>query len=452
MGRAEVAWSYDAPVRAVTRGQVAVFTTTTSASSAAAGGSMSLRPRIAGVAVAAAIAAGVAPGCSLGEGQGTVSGTLDVTDCWSGVFDLKPDFFAAVPSSTAATGGGSPTSGTSDALLLRIQNGGDFESFSDGLAILIDDAGEVRGDPAADGTPRPSLLDKNLVVSLPDGVEPSGVPIAPVPNPGIVHATLYLEKTCRTQNVALYALSAVTLNPDGTCNRPDSGDAPLPCDGPAEVSVPRRRRDTHRPAARWRRRRGGDRAHRVELHRFLAESLRRQSRRGERAEEADQRDVPLLPRRSTRDLPRRPRAPSALPRGAHGELPLLLRAWPACAAVPSTSAMLPRRVPALPRREAVRSHRDEALSHRDVALSEHVPMPSHGGRGLSHHDEACAPRGREASCPEKNGASRRNEGVPDAREGPSRHQKGPDRARSMPPPRGRMPPHGERGPAPRGHA
>jgi hypothetical protein len=199
---------------------------------------MSLRPRIAGVAVAAAIAAGIAPGCSLGEGEGTVSGTLDVPDCWSGVFDLKPDFFAAVPSSTAANGGGSPNAGTSDALLLRIQNGGDFESFSDGLAILIDDAGEVRGDPAADGTPRPSLLGKNLVVSLPDGVEPSGVPIAPVPNPGIVHATLYLEKTCRTQNVALYALSAVTLNPDGTCNRPDSGDAPLPCDGPAEVSVP----------------------------------------------------------------------------------------------------------------------------------------------------------------------------------------------------------------------
>jgi hypothetical protein len=192
------------------------------------------RSRLAGLLLVLALAMAVAPGCSLGEGQGTVTGTLDVANCWSGGFDLKPNFFAAVPTVLGTLGTSETTSG-SNALQLRIQNGGDFESFSDGLAILVDDAGEVRGDPLADGTKRPSLLNTNLAVSLASGVVPAGVPITPVASPAIVHATLYLEKTCRTQNVALYALDQVTLNPDGTCNRPDGGDLPPQCGGPAEV-------------------------------------------------------------------------------------------------------------------------------------------------------------------------------------------------------------------------
>src|SRR5450631_3589896 len=92
-----------------------------------------------------ALAAVVAPACSLGAGTGTVKGSLNVPDCWSGPFDLHPDFFAAAP--TSAT----------DSLQIRIQHGGDYETFSDGLMILVDDVGEVRGDPASDGTPRPSL-------------------------------------------------------------------------------------------------------------------------------------------------------------------------------------------------------------------------------------------------------------------------------------------------------
>ena len=195
---------------------------------------MPSRSRLAGLLLALALAMAVAPGCSLGQGQGTVTGTLDVANCWSGGFDLKPSFFAAVPTVSGTLGTSETTSG-SDALQLRIQNGGDFESFSDGLAILVDDAGEVRGDPLPDGTKRPSLLNTNLAVSLPVGVVPAGVPITPVANPAIVHGTLYLEKTCRTQNVALYAMDRVTLNPDGTCNRPDGGDLLLPCGGPAEV-------------------------------------------------------------------------------------------------------------------------------------------------------------------------------------------------------------------------
>jgi hypothetical protein len=191
------------------------------------------------VAVVVAVGAGVValePGCSLAEGTGTVTGVLDVPECWSGAYNLDPTFFAAVPppTDTIGTGAGSSAIG-SDPLQIRIQNGGDFESFSDGLAILVDDLGEVRGDPLPDGTPRPSLLDKNLVVSLPVSSTGLGPPTTSDPNPGIVHATLYLQKTCRTQNVALYAMSAVTVNPDGTCGRPDGGDPPLTCGAPAAL-------------------------------------------------------------------------------------------------------------------------------------------------------------------------------------------------------------------------
>jgi hypothetical protein len=184
-------------------------------------------------ALAGALAVWLAPGCSLAEGTGTVTGVLDVPDCWSGPFNLQPTFFAAIPTGSPYLNTGVTVSGTTtDALQLRIQNGGDFESFSDGLAILIDDDGAVLGYPTSEGESRPSLLGQNLVVSLPVGVEVPGVPVTPVANPSIVHATLYLQKTCRTQNLALYALSAVTTNPDGTCDRPDGGVQPLACGAP----------------------------------------------------------------------------------------------------------------------------------------------------------------------------------------------------------------------------
>jgi hypothetical protein len=194
------------------------------------------RPRTAGFILASCLAIWFAPGCSVAAGSGSVSGVLNVADCWSGPFDLQPNFFAAVPSATGAVESGvNEAESPSDALQLRIQNGGDFESFSDGLSILIDDAGEVRGDPLANGQPRMSLLGQNLVVSIPVGVNVSGVPVTAIANPGIVHATLYLQRTCRTQNVALYALSEVTTNADGTCDRPAGGDPPLNCGSAATL-------------------------------------------------------------------------------------------------------------------------------------------------------------------------------------------------------------------------
>jgi hypothetical protein len=176
------------------------------------------------------LATSLAPGCSLGNGTGSVTGTLDVPDCWAGPFDLNPNFFAAVSTYGTAT---TPTN--TDALQIRVQNGGDNETFSDGLAILVDDAGEVRGDPLPGGMSRPSLLHDPLVVSLPAGVAAPGVPIQPMATPSIVHASLYLNRTCRTQNVALYAMS-VSLNPDGTCERTEAGDVSIDCEAPVSTS------------------------------------------------------------------------------------------------------------------------------------------------------------------------------------------------------------------------
>ncbi len=203
------------------------------------------RPRVRAVLRAAprvvltvALAAWLAPACSLAEGTGTVSGTLNVDNCWSGPYNLQPNFFAAVPSANPYFGNIPNELEQLDTLQLRIQNGGDFESFSDGLEILVDDVGQVLGQPTADGQPRPSLLDENLVVSLPPGVTVTGVPVIPEPNPAIVSAALYLQKTCRTQNVALYALSAVTVDPVYGCTRLPGGDPPLTCGAPATLPDP----------------------------------------------------------------------------------------------------------------------------------------------------------------------------------------------------------------------
>ena len=177
------------------------------------------------LASVAALLVAVAPACSLGSGTGSCSGTLDVPDCWSGPFDLHPDFFAAVPGATPEY----PQT-SNDALQIRIQHGGDLETFSDGIIILVDDAGEIRGDPAADGSPRPSLLGQALVVALPPSVVPSGVPVTPVAAPRIVSAALYLDNTCRTQNDALYAMDAVSgVDADGECRSPEGGEPPLSC-------------------------------------------------------------------------------------------------------------------------------------------------------------------------------------------------------------------------------
>lgn len=145
----------------------------------------------------------IAASCSLGQGKGDVSGDLNIPDCWAGQFNLNPDFFAAVPYRSQ--------------LILRIQRGGDYQNFSDGLSILIDDVPKILK----------SALSQPLQVSLPPEVTPPGIPIKAVPNPPIVHATLYLQRSCRVQNVALYAVDQVTLNSRGECaDEPSDAGAP----------------------------------------------------------------------------------------------------------------------------------------------------------------------------------------------------------------------------------
>jgi hypothetical protein len=172
---------------------------------------------LAGALLGALCATTLAPACSQGEGTGTACGTMDVADCWTGSFNLQPNFFAAVPTQTLA-------SNPVYSLLIRIQNGADYETFSDGIAFTVDNVEEITGGPGV-----PSLYMQPLSVSLPVGVTPPGVPLVANPTPSIVHAVLYLGKSCRTQNVALYALDAVTLGPDGSCGTAVLGEGANAC-------------------------------------------------------------------------------------------------------------------------------------------------------------------------------------------------------------------------------
>jgi hypothetical protein len=165
-----------------------------------------------GCVLGACVLEATMPGCSLGEGKGSVSGTLNVPLCWSGSFNLNPNFFAAVP--------------YMNSLDIRLQNGTDYETFSDAVLILVDNVHAVRGDP-----PYPSELDKKLTLALPPGVVPAGDPIPTDPNPASVHLTLYLNRSCQTEQIALYALDKVSLNSDGSCDQVEAGPLTIACDG-----------------------------------------------------------------------------------------------------------------------------------------------------------------------------------------------------------------------------
>ncbi len=168
--------------------------------------------RFASLVAFVALAGAAVASCSEGTGSGSVTGTLDVPNCWSGPFNLQPNFFAAIP--------------YDDTLELRIQNGSDQEAFSDGVEILIDDVAEIRGDST-----QPSLYGDPLIVSLPAGVSPPGVPITANADPSTVHFTLYLQRTCQAQSVALYALESVSLNANGSCDPRDGGEPVVVCPG-----------------------------------------------------------------------------------------------------------------------------------------------------------------------------------------------------------------------------
>jgi hypothetical protein len=144
-----------------------------------------------------------APACSQGEGEGRIVGTLDVPTCWTGAFELDPDFLAAVPFRESVT--------------FRIQSGSDFQNFSDGFTILINDRTQIRPDPSKGFAGR---YREALRVDLPPEVTPPGTPVRPEPEPALVNMALYLQRSCRTQTVTLHAVREVSIPNDGTCTAP----------------------------------------------------------------------------------------------------------------------------------------------------------------------------------------------------------------------------------------
>jgi hypothetical protein len=152
--------------------------------------------------MAALTAMALAPACSQGEGEGQIRGTLNVASCWNGSFELDATFYAAIP--------------YRQGMAMRFQSGSDFENFSDGLSILIADINAVRPSEGNPGKYRQPLR-----VALPPGVAPPGTPVTPDPNPPLVSAALYLQRTCRTETVTLQAVDQVTAPTDGaTCGAP----------------------------------------------------------------------------------------------------------------------------------------------------------------------------------------------------------------------------------------
>jgi hypothetical protein len=125
----------------------------------------------------------LALGCTVGEGEGWVkSERLFVEDCWSGPFDLGPDFFGA-------------NSFRGDALFLRVQRGDNIEELSDGLIVVVNDLPTQR---ARVGQP--------IDVGLPPGVSPPGVPVVYNDNPPPVSLALYLHDSCHAQNGTVYSI------------------------------------------------------------------------------------------------------------------------------------------------------------------------------------------------------------------------------------------------------
>ncbi len=127
----------------------------------------------------------ICTGCSLGEGEGDVKSDLLIAkDCWTGSYDLQPDFFAAVPSQ--------------DSVNIRAQRGTDIQEVSDGLAVLIEDLGKVHE----------GWIDKPMVVTLSPGILPPGATFPSPPPEGQppVHVALYMQKSCHNQNTVLYAI------------------------------------------------------------------------------------------------------------------------------------------------------------------------------------------------------------------------------------------------------
>lgn len=166
-----------------------------------------------GALTATVLGASVASGCTfVGTGEGEVtSSALVARDCWHGAFDLRPDFFAAIP--------------YRDTLQIRVQHGSDIQEVSDGVSVLVNEISGIRPRPCTFGSDcasgvctegmceaedrRGQALEVGLPPQLLDEIAP-GIPFgAPPP----VSMALYLQYSCHSQNVVLYAVEgSITFN------------------------------------------------------------------------------------------------------------------------------------------------------------------------------------------------------------------------------------------------
>jgi hypothetical protein len=124
----------------------------------------------------------------VGQGEGEVtSSMLTVPECWTGPFDLSPDFFASVP--------------FRETQQIRVQRGSDIQEVSDGVAILVNDTPKIRE----------SLLGQSIEVGLPPKLLNEIAPGAALPEAPEVSLALYLQFSCHNQNIVLYAMSGTIV-------------------------------------------------------------------------------------------------------------------------------------------------------------------------------------------------------------------------------------------------
>ena len=146
-----------------------------------------------------------ATACSVGNGTGDVKATnLLAANCWQGAYDLKPDFFAAVP--------------FRDTLYIREQRGSDFQGVSDGVTLLVDSLKDTRT----------NHLNQPLPVSLPRGVAPPGLSPGVLCEPNCadgVHLTFFLLHSCFNEDTVLYAVSGTITFKHLFSGDPNESDA-----------------------------------------------------------------------------------------------------------------------------------------------------------------------------------------------------------------------------------
>lgn len=164
-------------------------------------------------------------GCTTGKGQGMVrSDRLYIEDCWNGPFDLKPQFFGANPF-------------RDEAILIRIQRDDDIQEVSDGVTVLVNQPGLIRGNAQDAG-----LLGQDIPVGLPPGVSPPGVPVGNRGDPPLVSLSLYLHDTCHVQNGTLYSVAGsinFTSLFSGDINEPTADDRLTEAEFSATFADPR---------------------------------------------------------------------------------------------------------------------------------------------------------------------------------------------------------------------